>query len=500
MAFSKYTMALLGATITIAAHPVANAYPSRVSASPTMIAQPLPNFPANSRLLAAAQSGDVAALRAALKSGASPDAISEFGDHAVNVAAMSGNTVAAQLLINAGADINAVSSLGRTPLMDAAASGNNDLLMMLLLHRASTAAYGTAHETALHLAAESGSLTEARALLLAGAEPNAVTDQGETALMLASRSAAWRSQSSDFAFLADRSDVNLANRKRRTALMIAAESGAVDEVKALIMRGARATSRDSAGRTALLLASQSTESSIARRAPAQLVQVATANYDKRQAEIVALLAALTPARVEKVTAMLVAAASGCPGAMRGLVEQGVPINDAATSSFLAALSVPMIDKSVPQAAWPAGMTPLMVAAATGKGDVVKLLLSIHANAGARDAAGRTAIMYAARFGRVDIVQALIHHGVDVDAVDNDGKRPLMHVAELGWSGMLRNGWAKSLMPAGENPPDAIIVNLLAQARVDFTARDLKGKTAAEIAHESGNEPISRLIAEFSKQF
>jgi ankyrin repeat protein len=60
-----------------------------------------------------------------------------------------------------------------------------------------------------------------------------------------------------------------------------------------------------------------------------------------------------------------------------------------------------------------GATPLMLAAASGKADAVKLLLEQSADANAAEAAnGETALMFAAALDRADAIRELLAHGAD----------------------------------------------------------------------------------------
>jgi len=329
--------------------------------------------------------------------------------------------------------------------------------------------------------------------LIAASDPNTATLDGTTPLMAASRAASWISSPVDFAALADVSNVNQTDGSGATALIIAAESAAPDEIKVLLSHGAKSSVRDGSGRSALASLAQTTEADAAQDAPDGKAMAATVNFEKRQYDVASLLAALTPSATDRIDALLLASAAGCPGVAKGLINEGTPVNDSDTTAMSTLLKKPMISESAPRSYWPEGMTPLMVASATGHNDIVAVLLSAHANAAARDAKGRTAIMYAARFGRADIVERLIKHGVDVDAVDSDGRRALMEVADLGWYGMHKQGWVPDSTAGLAASPDTLIARLLMNAGADVKARDLSGNTAFDIATKS-RSPIASLVA------
>ncbi|XP_069460341.1 KN motif and ankyrin repeat domain-containing protein 2 [Ambystoma mexicanum] len=73
----------------------------------------------------------------------------------------------------------------------------------------------------------------------------------------------------------------------------------------------------------------------------------------------------------------------------------------------------------------AGQTALMLAVSHGRLDMVKALLSCHADVNARDDDGSTALMCACEHGHVDIVRVLLAvPGCDVTLTDHDGSTAL----------------------------------------------------------------------------
>ncbi len=75
---------------------------------------------------------------------------------------------------------------------------------------------------------------------------------------------------------------------------------------------------------------------------------------------------------------------------------------------------------LPSLTQPGGGTPLILAAANGRTETVKLLLSRGAKVNARAADGRTALIWAARHGNPDIVRHLMAAGADPKVKDNAG--------------------------------------------------------------------------------
>ena len=145
--------------------------------------------PGDEALLDAAHRGDVAAVRAALRDGADPNAAQGDGLTALHLAAERGNLEIARLLIGARADVHARSRLGAyTPLHLAAGGAHAEVARALLDAGADPAATSTNNGvTPLHLAARALDGEEVvRLLVAAGAPVDArETTTGQTALMFA---------------------------------------------------------------------------------------------------------------------------------------------------------------------------------------------------------------------------------------------------------------------------------------------------------------------------
>ena len=106
-------------------------------------------------------------------------------------------------------------------------------------------------------------------------------------------------------------------------------------------------------------------------------------------------------------------------------------------------------------------TPLIVAAAAGRLDLVELLLANGAETAAVTFEGITALHKAAERGHLEIAQKLVDHGADIQAVSEKG-RPPIHFAVLGGHdelvGFLRQqGWQpEEVEPVGSLLADADI--------------------------------------------
>lgn len=111
---------------------------------------------------------------------------------------------------------------------------------------------------------------------------------------------------------------------------------------------------------------------------------------------------------------------------------------------------------------------LRQAAAAGRLEEVKQLLSQGVNPSVKDGWGGTAIMYAAVQGHADVVQTLLDSGVNVNQRSRFGRTPLMHAA---YSGRL-----------------CVVELLVARGALPDLA-DEEGRTAKQLALRRGNSDI-----------
>jgi cytochrome c len=125
----------------------------------------------------AAQKGDVAAIAAALDTGAN---VNESDGTATPLyyAVRRGHFEAAKLLIERGADVNMPSALGALPLAPAAGRGKIEFIKLLLDHGANPNSVIDS-ETVLHIAVKRGCLDCVKALVEAGADVNAQTSDSQ---------------------------------------------------------------------------------------------------------------------------------------------------------------------------------------------------------------------------------------------------------------------------------------------------------------------------------
>lgn len=149
----------------------------------TMLALPLASSASASALLAAAEAGDVEALRRLLDAGTPVDARDGRRRTALLVATHANRVEAARLLIARGADVNAKDDLQDSPFLYAGAEGRLEILRLTLAAGAdlrSTNRYGG---TALIPAAHHGHVETVRELLQTRIDIDHVNRLGWTALL-----------------------------------------------------------------------------------------------------------------------------------------------------------------------------------------------------------------------------------------------------------------------------------------------------------------------------
>jgi cytochrome c len=132
----------------------------------------------------AAKKGDVAAVAAALDSGADVDQ-SDGSGTPLYLAVRAGHFAVAKLLIERGADVNASPTPALGPALIPALAKRRVDLIKLLLDGGADPNSRRNRENAIHIAAGSGCLDCVKALVEAGADVNAKTKDGKTPIHLA---------------------------------------------------------------------------------------------------------------------------------------------------------------------------------------------------------------------------------------------------------------------------------------------------------------------------
>lgn len=135
-------------------------------------------------LFAAAATGDIDAMDAALEARADVNGHAYDGWTPLHLAAFFGHREAAERLLARGADLTAVSrnSLANTPLHAAVAGGHSEVSLLLIERGAGVNSRDAGGHTPLHIAAEGGYVPVVKALLARGADPHAVDAEDRTPL------------------------------------------------------------------------------------------------------------------------------------------------------------------------------------------------------------------------------------------------------------------------------------------------------------------------------
>jgi len=202
-------------------------------------------------------------------------------------------------------------------------------------------------------------------------------------------------------------------------LIAAAKAGNLEQVKALVAKGAKIEAGDENGRTALQFAAGGGKLEVVRFLLAKGANAASAdNFGNSTllkaahggyTEIVKLLLDKgldinQPIGVSKATALYVAAQQGHAGVVGELLKRGAKTEICTRFNS----------------------TPLFIAADAGHVKVVQLLLASKAEVNVHCFEERTPLIAATSNDRAEVVQLLIKAGADVNAKDGNGHAALYY--------------------------------------------------------------------------
>ncbi len=397
---------------------------------------------------------DVARVKKLIAEGADARATNTYGSTPMSEAAIVGDAEVIETLLEAGADVESPGADGQTALMLVARSSNVRAARVLIRHGANVNARESWREqTALMWAAAESQPEMVKDLIRSGADldarskvnewPRQVSAEpriqwrpagGLTALLYAARQGCLAC----VRYLVEAgADVNLADPKGVTPLIIATINFNFDIAAYLLRKGANPNERDYWGRTALYAAADLStlphggrpdRPSVDDTTPLQLAQLlltAGANPNLQ-------LKLTPPYRMVKDDRLLdLLLSTGATPLIRAAKAMDVPM-----------MRLLLAHGALPDLPTSSGITPLMAAAGLGSTTIdtrgyydaddvqqrsiesIRLLLAVGADVNHKDADGQTAMHGAARLGWTEVVPLLAANDADVRARDVRGLTPL----------------------------------------------------------------------------
>jgi ankyrin repeat protein len=440
-------------------------------------------------LVEAARTGDTVRLESLISGQSHPDAnqTSSDGTTALHWAVYRNDVPLVEHLLVLGANPNAKNDYGSSPLSEAAVVGNPAVVKKLLQAGADVESPNADGQTALMIVARTSNLEVARLLLDHGASVNAREQwHGQTALMWAAaenQPAMVRLLLEHHAHVNERSALATFERQVTseprmqarpsggfTPLLYAARKGCLDCAKYLVAAGADVNLPDPDGVTPLLLATLNLNFDVAA-----LLVKSGAEVDKWDLWGRSPLYAAVDMNTLPVGGRADRPSTSTTTALQ-LID--LLLQSGANPNLQLKLFPPyrsLRDDRGADQLLTVGTTPLLRAAKAGDTDAMRLLLAHGANPNLPTAAGITPLMAAAGNGSagldtrgryktqaqaIEAVNILLAAGVDINQRDKSGQTALYGAALWGWNDLVKT---------------------LAAHNADLAVKDLRGRTAADIA-------------------
>ena len=267
------------------------------------------------------------------------------------------------------------------------------------------------------------------------------------------------------------------------ALINAAQTGNVSELKALIAKGAD-VNHPTRYKTALMHAASEGHAEIV-----DLLLAAGAQVNTNTDEGTALMEAVKAGRIEIVKRLLAAGADVSVVHRTGdlvllMAARQRSYRTPATEPNAELVQLLLDGGADPNAKDKWGVTALMSANTAAK---VKLLVAKGANLEAKDDEGETALIKAASRGDVAVVSALLDNGANVNTADSKGSSALLHSLD---SENLAHGEERQTLPQRRLE---VARRLLLAKSIDVNAQNSDGETALLRAVRLGNSDMIRSL-------
>lgn len=498
--------------------------------------------PAHADLLAAAEAGDAAKVRAALDGGADPNALPEetwgalhiatlkgheavvklllargadpnreqFGSHPLHLALDRGHVGIARLLIAADADLEQPNAAGLRPMHIVTEKDQRDLVELLLEKKANLEGVDRYGRTPLALAADGGNRALVELFLDRGAMPDARLADGrrplhlsiyqghdEIAALLLARgarhdvlTAAGTGDVATLAQLIERGDpVDLRMAwSGTTPLMWAARAAKPEAVKLLLAKGAAHSAATKFEFRPMHYAALGGDPACAEA----LLEAGALVDPKDRRGTTPLHEAAKAGHVEMIAFL---AAQGAHVNARHMQEGWTALYTAAFSRHTDAVRALLIAKADITAQTSTGQTALH--AGLPVVEITRVLLDAGAKPDAVNKRKRTPLHEAAQEAHAPSALLLIERGADVRAVDDRGHTPLHAVALKSFVGSLLDEAPEdepgSAEAAARQAGRIAIAEALLAKGVDPRAKDRVGRMPYDLARANGHEALATLL-------
>ena len=454
------------------------------------------------------------------------DTVDELGCTPLHWVARNGLTDLTTILLAKGADHNALDDEGMNPLAWAAQNENLDIYAII----AKLDEEDAPAETELHSAIEAGSLREVLRLLNLGVSLAVKDDKGRTPLHLAT---GLKNRPIVEALLQGDADMEAADPDGHTALHLAVMNNDTDLVSVLTSSMANIEAEDTLMRRPIHLAAQSGSESIVNT----LIQCGTIPHSvDSEGNLPLHLAAehghhkVAKQLIDKVPSGSLSSVINTRNAL-----QLTPLHLAANQNIETVTELLTAGASINTPAGPENTTPPMLAAESGKADILEVLLhhmptltdtllsnllkiglehghaevvSILHEHGARierTASGSDAIWQAFKSGNLELSIILLTNGFDVDttgplgmtalhfAAGSDNPSMVLQLLDHGADISATDEWGWTPLHTASSAGHDKVVTLLLKRGADKDARDVYEWLPVHLAAAAVHDAVVRVL-------